>query len=209
MSNPIAFPDTGVTQMAFDLIDPAKVARMEGRRTETAYDYEPYWQASFNLQPQPNTDIGPLRRFLMRRGTFLAHDHSRPRPIAYAGSPLGGTKAGGGAFNGDVAINDLTARNAPVITGLPANFEFKVGDYIEFRQSAKVRSLHMIDADATANSSGVTTLALTTPVPSLFDTNDTAHLEKPSCVMQVLDKSMPLTLVNSTFSFDAVEAFPQ
>lgn len=209
VSDPIAFPDVGVTQFDFTLIDTAKVARMEGRRTETVYDFEPYWRASFSLPPQPNEDIGALRRFLMRRGTFLAHDHSRPRPIAYAGSPLSGTKAIGGAFNGDAEINDLTTRNAPTITGLPANFVLSVGDTIEFRQSVRVRSLHIVDADVTANASGVATVTLTHPVPDLFNANDTVHLEKPSCVMQVRDKSMPLTVVNSTFSFDAVEVFPR
>lgn len=210
MADLVAFPDIGVTMLDFQLVDPANVARMEGRRTETDYSYEPYWRASYSLPPVNNDNTGAVRVFLERRGTFLAHDQSRPRPLSYDdGSALSGTKAVGGTFDGDAAINDLTDRLVPIIQGLPASFALTAGDYVEFRKSAKIRSLHRIAADVVGNASGVVTLTLETPVPDEFTTSDTVHFEKPSCVMQVTSRSTPMTVVNSTFSFDAVEVFPR
>ena len=208
MPDPIAFPDFGIVSADFTQIQPRNVARMEGRRTETEDAHHPYWRASYNLRPYPNTESGSIEAFLSYRGTFLAHKPTRKRPVTYGNTALSGTKAVGGAFNGDAGINSLSDRSAPIIDGLPASFVLKAGDMVEFRASATVRSLHMIAADATANGSGVVTLSLRTPVPSGFDTDDTAHFELPSCVMQITSRSMPLTVVNSTYSFDAVEVFP-
>ena len=210
MADPVAFPNIGITMLDFDLVDPVNIARMEGRRTEEEYAYEPHWRASFSLPPVNNDNIGALRVFLTSRGTFLAHDYSRPRPLSYDdGTPLSGTRAIGGAFSGDAVINSLSDRLAPVIQGLPEDFAFTAGDYIEFRISAKIRSLHRIAVDAVGNDSGIVTLTLQTPVPQEFTTSHTAHLEKPSCVMKVEKRSTPLTPVNSTFSFEAVEVFPR
>lgn len=208
MADPIAFPDLGIVSAEFYQVQPRQVARMEGRRTEAEDDYSSYWTAQFNLRPYPNTDIGAALAFLNYRGTFLAHNPLRPRPVYYGSTPLSGTKAIGGAFNGDAEINDLSDRLAPIITGLPASFVLTAGDPIEFRSSAKVRSLHLIATDATADSSGIVTPTLNTPVPSGFTASHTVHFEKPSCVMMITSKSTPINLVNSTYSFEAVEVFP-
>lgn len=208
MTTPIAFPDLKISSCTFDHVVPRDVARMEGRRTEAEDAHFGYWTASYSLAPYANTDIGAVLAFLNYRGTFLAHNPLRPRPVAYGQVPLAGTKAVGGAFNGDAGINDLTDRLAPVITGLPDAFVIKAGDFVEFRASSTVRSLHLITADATANSSGVITLALSTPVPSVITDSHTAHFEKPSCVMMITERSVPSSVVNSTYSFSAVEVFP-
>lgn len=210
MADPVAFPDIGITMLDFDPVDPVNIAHMEGRRTEEEYAYEPRWRALFSLPPVNNDNIGALRVFLASRGMFLGHDHSRPRPLSYDdGTPLSGTKAAGGAFNGDAVINDLSDRLAPVIQGLPEDFAFTAGDYIEFRISAKIRSLHWIAADVVGNDSGIVTLTLQTPVPQEFDNADTVHFEKPSCVMKITSRSTPITVATSTFSFEAVEVFPR
>jgi hypothetical protein len=205
---PVAFPDLGIVSADFYQVQPRQVARMEGRRTEAEDAYSPYWTASYSLRPYPNTDIGSVLAFLNSRGTFLAHNPLRPRPVTYGSTPLSGTKAIGGAFNGDAGINDLTDRLAPIIDGLPANFVLKAGDHVEFRQSANVRSLHIITSDAMANGSGIVTLALNTPVPTGFTTSHTSHFELPSCVMMITSKSTPTETLNSIYSFEAVEVFP-
>jgi hypothetical protein len=206
---PIAFPDIGLTSAVFDQIQPRKISRMEGRRVEAVDAYAPYWTAQYSIRPYENTDIGSVLAFLYHRGTFLAYHPLRPRPVTYGSAALSGTKAVGGAFNGDAGINDLTDRLEPVIDGLPDAFVLKAGDLVEFRKSTTERSLHLITADATANSSGVVTLTLSTPVPTGFTDSHTAHFEKPSCVMMITNRSVPTTPSNSIYSFDAEEVFPQ
>jgi hypothetical protein len=158
--------------------------------------------------PKRFGDTGKMRSFLAYRGQFIATDPGICRPAAYPGGPLSGTKAVGGAFDGSAALNSLSDRLAPVIQGLPANFQFTEGDLIEFRESTLVRSLHTIAADVAANASGVATVGLHWPVPADITTSAVVHLEQPSCIMKVTQKNQPRGARSTSFSFEAVEVFP-
>lgn len=208
MANPIALPDVSIIAPVFRYIDPKKISRLEGRATQTVYDYAGWWKASYSLTLKNGRGAGAISVFLSNRGDFIAFNPKRMRPAAYGKTPLSGTTAVGNPFNGEAAMIDLTARNAPQLSGLPAGFQLKEGDLVEFRQSITVRSLHKIKLDAVADASGLVTLNLSWPIPEPIVQADAVHFEMPSCIMNVQSSSEPMSPGTSTFSFEAVEVFP-
>lgn len=191
------FPDVNLTSWEFLYVGPSKIARMEGRVTETVYDYAGYWIFSGTFKPLLNGDASKLDAFFDRPRPFAAHHPVNCRPSAYPGDP----------FNGQAAMIDLSVRNTPQISGLPSGFRLTAGDLVEFRQSDTVRSLHRIDADAVADSAGLVSLSLKWPVPEPIVQADAVIFERPSCVMQVQSSRRPQGS-SSTYSFEAVEVFP-
>lgn len=214
MATLITLPSVVYSQISFDPVRPRDTSMMEGRRSETQFFGTPYWVASYaaaRLTTVEAAAFDALRMELEDGAYLLAYDAHRPRPIAYQGSaPLSGTKAGGGAFNGDATLQSITNSRTIVISGLPNGFQLSRGDYVEIRKSANVRSLHRIMAAATANSSGIVTLAIRFGLdPGVFTLPCTAHFEKASCVME-LDPgsySLPKSWPNYAVSFTVTEYF--
>lgn len=192
MADPINLPVIiGWRQCSFDPVRPRDTDRMEGRRTEAQSFGTPFWVATYEPGYLEYADYGKMDAFMMSAGddgeTFLGYDVFRPRPIRMdTGLPLSGTKAGGGTFNGTGTLNSITNSRTVVVGGLPAGFLLSVGDYVEFRMSARLRSLHRIMADATANVSGVVTLSIKYGLDTdNFTTASVVNFEKPACVMQI------------------------
>ncbi|MET3925546.1 hypothetical protein [Devosia sp. 2618] len=206
----------GWWECLFDPVVPRDLERMEGRRTESMRFGTPYWRGSWTTTALTPAQMGALEAFAMMAGdngeVFRAYDASRPRPIDYHTddhAPLSGTRAGGGAFDGTATITGRTAFSLTV-SMLPANFQFRAGDYVEVRRSASIISLHRITADVRASASGVVTL----PIRHGLDLQNfplplTANFEKASCLMQVdpgaLSASKPL--IERRASFTAQEVF--
>ncbi|MDX0622438.1 hypothetical protein [Sinorhizobium medicae] len=215
MSSPIPLPDLPWKECSFDPISPSDVSMMEGRRTELAGFGTPYWVASFRTNFLTPTQYGIIDAFTMKvssRGTqCLAHDVFRPRPIAYDnGRPLSGVKASGGAFNGDADVSSITDSRHIVVSGLPAGFTLIKGDYVEVRQSERVRSLHRIVEDAVASAAGVVTLSILFDLDlQHFTAAATAHFEKPSTLMAIDPGSLsaPKSWGNREAFFSATEVF--
>jgi len=215
MANPILLPTIPWAQVSLRPISPADVSMMEGRRTEMVASMTPYWVASYSTGSLLPVHSGLFDAFAMkadaRGGTFLAYDPWRPRPIAMnTGSPLSGTKAAGGAFTGQAVIDQIINSRNIRIAGLPAAFKFLAGDYIEFRLSLLVRSLHLIVENATATSGGIATVNIMFPLDTQnFTASATVHLEKPSAVMMIDPGSVsaPKSLGNREASFTATEVF--
>lgn len=191
MVDPIALPSVGWRECTFDPIQPRNVNRMEGRRTESQSFGTPYWTARYQATWLDKAKFGLMDAFMMQAGddgeTFLGYDVFRPRPVAMdTGSPLSGTKAGGGAFNGDGFIQAITGGVLVSVGGLPAGFVLSPGDYVELRMSVLKRSLHRVVTPAVADAGGYVTLNVRYPVDTQhFNTTATVHFEKPSCTMQV------------------------
>jgi hypothetical protein len=142
---------------------------------------------------------------------FVCHDHFRPRPVAYAGSPLGGIRAAGGAFNGTATLQSVSNSRQIVVSGLPANFALKARDNIEIRKTANInaKSLHVIQSDVTASAGGIATIAIEYPLNSEFTSaNSSVNFEKPACVM-MLDQGASLRRWHGSrqASFTASERF--
>lgn len=191
MTDPINLPDIGWREVIFDPIRPRDTNRMEGRRTEAQTFGTPYWIAQYKASLLGFEDFGKLDAFIMSAGddgeTFLGYDVFRPRPIAMnTGAPLSGVKAGGGAFNGTAVLTTITDSRTVIVGGLPAGFVLSQGDYIEFRMSPLVRSLHRIMAAATATGAGVVTLKIKYGLDTQhFTTAAVVNFEKAACVMQI------------------------
>ncbi|TKT79966.1 hypothetical protein [Aquamicrobium sp. LC103] len=187
-------PELGFQQVRFDLIVPENLNRMEGRFTEGQVFGTPYWVTELrygHLEPLPYGKADAfVRRVTTRGGVFRACDIFRSRPIEHDdgnGTPLSGTRAGGGAFDGTATLQSITNSRTVVVSGLPPLFQFREGDYAEFRRSANVVALHSLEADARASSSGVVTLSL----DPAYDAQNfpvsgtTVNFEKASCLMKI------------------------
>jgi hypothetical protein len=135
----------------------------------------------------------------------------RQRPIAHDdGSPLSGTRAGGGAFDGTATLQSITDSRTVVVSGLPASFQFRAGDYVEFAGSASVVSLHRIQEDAQADALGVVTLSIKYSLDlQHFTTASVVNFEKASCLMQIDPGSYsgPKSWADRKPSFSATEVF--
>ncbi|KFC62782.1 hypothetical protein FF80_03349 [Devosia sp. LC5] len=218
MPTVLSLPDIpGWKSVEFDPIRPRDTDRMEGRRTEAQIFGTSWWAASYSAPFLSEIDFGKMDAFMMTAGdsgeVFRAYDPFRPRPIAWTLAngdvPLSGDRAGGGAFDGTATI---TARTATTLTisGLPANFQFRAGDYVEVVKSETVISLHRIVADVQADILGIVTLAIRYALDlQTFTLPLTANFEKPSCLMQVDPASYrgPKAWSARNPSFSAQEVF--
>lgn len=217
MADPINLPDIiGWRQISFDPVRPRNTDRMEGRRTEADSFGTPYWVMSADPGWLEPLDFGKMDAFMMSAGddgeTFLGYDIFRPRPIRMdTGVPLSGTVAGGGGpFTGQGTLDTITDSRTVVVGGLPAGFLLSAGDYIEFRMTAFLRSLHRIVADATADGTGVVTLSIKYGLDTQhFTTAAVVNFEKAACVMQIDAGSYSgaKSWQNRSPSFSATEVF--
>ncbi|MBO0129940.1 hypothetical protein [Agrobacterium burrii] len=215
MSNPLFLPPIPWRECNFDPVQIRSTNRMEGRRTESMSSGTPYWKATYRATYLSKEDFGIMDAFMMQAGddgeVFLGYDVFRPRPIAMdTGAALSGTKAAGGAFNGDAYLQAITGTTQLNVGGLPVAFKFSAGDYVEIRMAPLLRFLHRIIAPTTSDSSGFATLEVRYPVDRQhFTTSATVHFEKPSCTMQIDPDSYSGTKSWSSRepSFTATEVF--
>ncbi|MCO5966083.1 hypothetical protein [Sinorhizobium meliloti] len=215
MADPIPLPMLPWRDCQFDAINPTDVSMMEGRLSEEQAAGTPFWKAQYTTNWMTPAFYGLFDAFVMksssRGASFIGYDLFRPRPIAHNnGKPLSGTKAGGGAFNGDAVLQSITSSAAIVVAGLPAGFKLSPGDYVELRMSQLVRSLHRIVENATANAKGVVSLSIMFGLDTQhFTTAASVHFEKPSCVMTIDPGSVaaPKSWAGREASFSATEMF--
>lgn len=214
MADPISLPVIPWSQVDFTPVSPVSANRMEGRRTEVQAFGTPYWTAKFSTGTLLPAQSGLFDAFMMKadaRGTtFLGYDVWRPRPIAMdTGAPLSGTKAGGGAFNGQVFFQSVSA-NTLYLGGLPAGFIFSPGDYIEVRKTDLIRSLHRIVEPTVADANGFAAVQIMFALDTQnFPSTCTGHLEKPACLMMIDPGSAQASksLGSRETSFSATEVF--
>lgn len=171
----------GWEDVSFDPVQPRNMNRMEGRFTEGQTFGIAYWNGVWTAGYLSPRDYGLIDAFIMEAGdqdvVFRGYDVFRPRPIAHdSGRPLTTPTA------------TITARTSQSLTlsGLPSQFIFRRGDYIEVRKSDTLISLHRVIRDAQANGAGVVTVQIRYNLDlQNFELPLTANLEKPSCLMQL------------------------
>jgi len=125
---------------------------------------------------------------------FLAHDLTRPYPRAYPDGFAGMMRAGGGAFEGAATTWSVNAdRDQLTLSGQPAALQLNNRDAVMLRWvtgGEPRRSLHRVVAPAVASASGVITVAVEPPVPTLVPGSAVADLAKPQAVFrQVIAES--------------------
>jgi hypothetical protein len=215
MATLISLPVAKNVECDFKPVRPRDTNRMEGRKTESQTFGTPYWTASYRLGALTDVEQGLMRAFMMQAGddgeVFTAYDAMRKRPVLMdTGKPLSGTKASGGAFNGDGVLQTIINALLITVSGLPAGFMLSPGDYVEIRKSPTVRSLHLITTAATANPSGNCTVPIKYALDlQTFSLPCTVHFEKPSCTMQIDPGSWqgPKSWAAREPSFSATEVF--
>lgn len=216
MTRLIALPTIDWHEVTLKPHAPALVDRMEGRRTETVRQGTTWWTGSWQSVQLSREDLGRIDAWHMDASdgaVFRAHDVLRPRPLAHDnGQPLSGTRAIGGAFDGTASLNAIaSSRRGATVAGLPANFQLLAGDYIEFRMSAALVSLHMVTADVKAGSNGVAVVAFRYELDAAFTVASTVNLEKPACLMQIDPGTYNAPKAGNEWvaSFTAAEVFPE
>jgi hypothetical protein len=212
---PIDLPALSFTEFDMRPVVTKTVGAMIGRTTETAEFGTTYWRLfAARTGYLSLNQVDDLSAFLLAcsRGgaTFSCYDYFRQRPRAYGNTPLSGTKAIGGAFNGSAVLQTVTNSRTIVVSGLPANFVVNRGCLVEVRKSLLTRSLHMVMANATASAGGIVTLTIDVPLnTTVFTTlNSTIQFERPACLMLLNPEYQLPKAINERFlSFDAIEVF--
>lgn len=210
---PLTMPDgSRFAEWTMMLVHSRDVSILEGRRMESADFGTPYWKLTARTAAMTIAKADAFENFLFRasRGgaTFVCPDFYRKRPRAYGETPLSGTKAIGGAFNGDATVQAITNSRQVTVAGLPAGFILKAGDLIEFNKTALVRSLHRIIADVTSGGGGTAAVQFEPPLnTAIFTTAATVRFEMPSCVAMLTDYELPKGAGAKQASFTATEAF--
>jgi len=186
----VPIPDEiGLQTISFQSIKRASVARTEGRHVQSVESPYSYWTAICQTTLLNEAQFGVFRSFMMDIGpggsAFLMHDRKRPRPIEYAGAPLSGLNASGGPFDGTAGIQSISNSREVEVSGLPAGFQLRTGDYVEFRNSDTVRSLHVVRDDVVSTSAGIAIVKFNHGLDqNTFTLASTVNFEKPSCKMQ-------------------------
>ncbi len=121
-----------------------------------------------------------------------------PRPIEAGDTPVPWTPT----------LTTITDARTPVVSGVANNFQFREGDYVAFKESDLVVSLHSLSADAKANGSGVVTLSIDPALDTQhFTTAAVPIFEKPYCLMQPSDWTAVKSWSSRSPSFSAQEVF--
>ncbi|WP_156796472.1 hypothetical protein [Brevundimonas sp. BAL3] len=159
----------------------------------------PLWRARWTLgQSISRQTSEEWRAFIaVLRGqqrTFLGYDQGRRYPLSAPDGFAGLTRVGGGAFDGSATSWSVnTTRDEAALSGFPAGFVVSIGDYIMWRWETggvKRRAMSRAVLPAVANGSGVATVLVEPPLPTLVPGSAVADMKEPACVMkQVTDET--------------------
>lgn len=158
----------------------------------------PLWAMSMSLRDGDEDEVAEWRAFFASlRGvqrSFFAGDLTRPFPKAYPDGFGGMHRAGGGAFDGSASAWAINAgRDGVDLSGLPANMELSIGDYLMWRWvtgGVQRRALGRAIEPAVASAGGVASIVFEPPLAGLVPATAVADLARPECVMKMVpDKS--------------------
>lgn len=161
----------------------------------------PLWRARWTLgQSISRATSEEWRAFVaVLRGqqrTFLGYDQGRRYPLSAPAGFAGLTRAGGGAFDGSASSWSVNAdRDEPTLSGFPPGFVVSVGDLIMWRWvtgGVQRRALCRSVRPAVANGSGVVTVIVEPPLPTLTPGTAVADMKEPTCVMKQISEETKL-----------------
>lgn len=156
------------------------------------------WQATYVLPPMPPALAAPWRAFLVglrgRAGRFYGYDPD-------ARIPRGTARA---------ALIDGAGQSGTTLKlkGLGVGQTLLAGDYLAY-DTGRGRTLHIVVADATADSSGRMAVLVEPPIRTPPPNDAAAILTEASCVMMLSDDAVGWDGDESSFSlitFSAIEA---
>lgn len=195
---PRPMPEAGAAREVFELRRRDFLSPETGGRVGSIAVGPPVWTAEWSLgQGGPRRADEWVAFVDSLDGSsrlFVGRDLSRPYPLAYQDTQLGGlTRAAGGAFNGAASAwsIDTDAAGAPilVLAGLPANFKLSRRDYVGFRwttEGVERRALVRLVDDYTGTGEGYGLLPIRPAVPSVVPPTAVAHFDLPGCLMRLI-----------------------
>lgn len=211
----LPFPDLPYEEFDLVPVNTQQISSMQDRTTETADFGTAYWSlttARTGKLTRSELDIADafLQEASLGKTVFECHCVYRPRPAAYGATPLSGTRAAGGVFDGTATLDAVTDSRTIVVSGLPAGFAVNRSCLVEIRKSETVRSLHRVMEAATADGGGQITLSILFPLATSVFTpaNSIVNFERPSCLMKLMPGfSAPKAISARRASFSAKEIF--
>jgi len=204
------------SQADFDPFYQQTMSPSRGGQVQVANLGPDLWSMSFATDPiSYQTGLEYMAWIQSLRGgarLFKAWHPLRRYPYAYPNGFAALTRAGGGAFDGTCTLNAIaTERDTITLTTLPASFQFNIGDMVSFPMlSGATRALVRVLEAATANGSGVATLAIEPTIPLAATTGVTATLVKPWCLAVIDAKSIKGPMRPGMFqsvSFSALQTY--
>ncbi|PWJ75293.1 hypothetical protein C7441_12176 [Pseudaminobacter salicylatoxidans] len=189
----------------FDLLWRQEQSRQANGVTRVKDFGSPLWRGTFQSRSMRPNELDEWRARLdaMENGLqqFRARSLSRCYPMAYPnGTGMGTVSA--------AAINTINAnRKSITVKGLPAGFQWRVGDMLQIG----TRNLHRIQEAAAAGGTGVTgAFEIRPPLWPETAVNDPVTVVRPSCLMTVVPGSVSSTADLQTgrgsISFQALES---
>lgn len=176
----------------FDLID--NVSLSPSGRNQTLINLsqtsDPVWRGQFVtglLDARSERPIWSAWHKSLRGGlkTFVAYDVRHATPLAYPAAKVSTDIQGG--WNGTAAVSSLSGAMLG-LSGLPNNYQFKVGDRVGLEQSGKYGYYEVME-DVTANGSGVASITVAPFLHTgLFTTLAVCRVWRPVCQF-VIDQS--------------------
>ncbi len=184
-------PAIGVAQQHFEIDRVDFDSPETGGRTGAVQAGFPRWGAEYSLGRAGELVSDSWRAFLDRlyggKTLFYGRDVNRPYPRAHPNGFAGMTRAGGGSFDGTTTSWSLNSdRNLLTLNTLPVGLMLNLVDYGDFRWDTGdwKRSLHRIVTAGVANGSGVMTVEVYPPVPTLVAGGTKFNLANPACLMK-------------------------
>lgn len=202
MKAPLAMPESGMSQQAFEPQRVDYAAPEAGGRLGGIQAGFPLWAATWSVGRVGQAKSDEIRSFLaeLRGATrwFYGRDLARPYPKQYPDGFSAMTRFNGSAFDGSATSwsQSVNSDDDQLLTlnGLPSGLVLGTLDYVGFKWTAtddevaglEWRALVRVvrGGGGMASGGGSLTVKVEPPIPSCVPSGAVAHLDKPSCVMK-------------------------
>lgn len=195
LSYPLTMLDYGIASVSFDPDE--SVANMTNRNADKyAMGLAPtIWKCTFETHPLRGEKYDEWRAWvssLELNGSFYIWDWQRQYPRSCPNGFGGMVRAvGGAAFDGTFTLTSVNALDAHEVSvsGLPASFQFKLGDYIAFDYSSGTRrAFHRVVGNVTLAANGTGMITVTPPVVPGWTASTTINSYRAMMVAQICDR---------------------
>ena len=167
----------------FDLAEPVVMqASAKGQLINLSQVNDPVWRGTFQtgiLERDKQSIWSAWRKSLRGTKTFVAYDVRKSTPRAYPNATSAASISG--AWDGMAVVSSVGLSGALGLTGLPASYQFKIGDRVGLEQSGKYGYYEILE-DVTASGGGAATINVAPFLhTTLFNTSAVCRVWRPVC----------------------------
>lgn len=176
-----------MTECWFDIVDNVAFSPSNnGNVLNMSQVADPQWAGTFitPILERSEQAIWSAWRKSLRGGlnTFTAYDVRRSAPFAYPNAKAPGDISSG--WGGLAGVSSIGLSGALGLNGLPANYQFKIGDRVGLQQSVNFGYYELLE-DATATAGGLVTITVSPFLQSLFTTGAVCRVWRPVCQFMI------------------------